>query len=116
MDGRLQLPVIRYLMNRFGRSYVDCITEAGPVGLLAHKQNSVKVREMLRKVRVSVNAHGSRSLAIVAHYDCAGHPFARARQVADLTLALAFLEHTFADLEIIGLWVDHESNIEEIRT
>ena len=35
MDGRVQLPVISYLMERFGVQYVDAITGPGP-GTLFH--------------------------------------------------------------------------------
>ena len=33
MDGRVQLPVIRYLQERFEVPYVDSITEVGPSGV-----------------------------------------------------------------------------------
>jgi len=32
MDGRVQLPVINYLKERFSANYVDMITEPGPNG------------------------------------------------------------------------------------
>ena len=35
IDGRVQLPVITYLQNRFGVKFVDNVTEAGPVGVLS---------------------------------------------------------------------------------
>ncbi len=40
IDGRVQLPVINYLADYFDVDYVDSITEAGPVAILAEKQSS----------------------------------------------------------------------------
>lgn len=35
IDGRVQLPVIRYLQERYGVLYVDVVSESGPVHSLA---------------------------------------------------------------------------------
>lgn len=37
MDGRVQLPVIKYLQDRFKVQYVDTITEPGPNLILAEQ-------------------------------------------------------------------------------
>ena len=44
MDGRVQLPVIYYLKERFGVPYVDVITEPGPVALLSSDPESFSPR------------------------------------------------------------------------
>jgi hypothetical protein len=43
IDGRVQLPVIEFLKNRFGVDFVDCITEAAPVRILAGETNRRQV-------------------------------------------------------------------------
>ena len=35
MDGRVQLPVISYMMDRFGADCVDVISEPGPNRIIA---------------------------------------------------------------------------------
>ncbi|MCK4916316.1 MAG: hypothetical protein KAS89_09095, partial [Candidatus Eisenbacteria sp.] len=71
MDGRVQLPVIRYLQNRFKVLYVDSVTEAGPVRSLAKPADETVSQSILRRVAVS-RKHGSKVVAVVAHDDCAG--------------------------------------------
>ncbi len=39
MDGRVQLPVIKYLQKHFNVDYVDSITEPGPNLILAKQTN-----------------------------------------------------------------------------
>ena len=41
MDGRVQLPVIKYLQKRFNVEYVDSITEAGPNLVLSEHKNYI---------------------------------------------------------------------------
>ena len=38
MDGRVQLPVIRHMKERFNAEYVDSITEPGPNNLFRYLQ------------------------------------------------------------------------------
>lgn len=43
MDGRVQLPVINFLMRRFSVEYVDSVTDAGPVKILAEHTDRVTI-------------------------------------------------------------------------
>ena len=72
IDGRVQLPVIHYLTRRFHVEFVDIVSDTGPVGALAHDPNSERAGSMYRRIDVSIDAHTSQGLAIVAHHDCAG--------------------------------------------
>ncbi len=69
MDGRVQLPVIRYLQNRFAVDYVDSVTEAGPNLLLARRRDADAVASILRRVRLSVERHGSVAINLVGHHE-----------------------------------------------
>ena len=66
MDGRVQLPVIEYLKNKFEADFVDTITEAGPVAILAEKKDSELADSILKRVDISVNKHKSVGIAVVA--------------------------------------------------
>lgn len=114
MDGRIQLPVLDYLRDRFQRPFVDNITIAGPVRILKEQQPAGIVRAVLERLRVSVELHGSRSIAVVAHHDCAGNPVSEARQLAQLKPALAWVKQHYPQCEVIGLWVDHKWQVTEI--
>ncbi len=114
MDGRAQIPVLTYLRKRFDVPYVDSITEAGPVGVLAQGLDSERARSILRRVDVSLQAHGSRALALVAHADCAGNPVTEVQQREQLQEGLAALRGQLPGIEIIGLWVDEDFSVSEV--
>jgi hypothetical protein len=74
IDGRTQLPIINWLSTRFDVEQVDLITEVSPVKELVLDSESAMAASINKRVDVSIRAHDSRGLAIVAHNDCAGNP------------------------------------------
>ncbi|MCK4752137.1 MAG: hypothetical protein KAS75_01730 [Planctomycetes bacterium] len=114
MDGRVQLPVIDYLKDRFKVEYIDSITDAGPVLYLAEKTDSEQTKSILQRIDISINNHKSTGVAIVAHHDCAGNPLDDQTQMGQLQLAANFLLSRYPNVEIIGLWVDSNWSVTEI--
>jgi len=114
MDGRVQLPVIEYLKNRYNVDYVDMITEPGPIAILAEKTNTAIIDSIMYRTDISVNVHGSKLIAIVAHYDCAGNPVDKAQQLIQLEDSVELIKQKFHDTQILGLWVDKHWVVNEI--
>jgi len=114
MDGRVQLPVIAYLRQRFQAEFVDVVTGAGPVAVLSDPQRGAAAGELRRCVTVSVERHQSRGVAVVAHHDCAGNPVSADRQQEQLRAVLPPLRERFAGLPVIGLWVDEDWEVREV--
>ena len=114
MDGRVQLPVIKYLQQYFKAEYVDSITEPGPVLILAEKTNKVIVDSILSRLNISAVTHQSLGIAIVAHHDCAGNPAPKDKQITQLKKAILTIREKYIDLEIIGLWVDDNWHIHKV--
>ena len=114
MDGRVQIPVVNYLKERFGVEYVDMITEPGPNGILAAQEKSALVQSVLDRIDISVNKHGSKHIAVIGHHDCAGNPVDKNRQERDTRKAVEFLQGKFAGIEVIGLWVGPDWTVSEI--
>jgi carbonic anhydrase len=108
MDGRTQLPVNEYLRKQLDVDYVDTITEAGPVRILAEQQDSQAAKTILERVNISVNKHGSKTIALVAHHDCAGNPIDKDRQLGQLKTATQWLSGKYPDVKVLGLWVDSD--------
>jgi hypothetical protein len=113
MDGRVQLPVISYLKRRFLVDYVDMITEPGPVRFLGSDLEAEGSFSILRRVEVSVRAHGSQAIAVVAHDDCAGNPLSENEQREQLERSVALLRERYPSLEVIGLWIDGSWKVRE---
>ncbi len=52
MDGRVQLPVIQYLKDRFNATYVDTITEPGPNAILATQSDDVLLQSINTRIEI----------------------------------------------------------------
>ena len=74
IDGRIQEPIIKYLKDNYNITYVDAITEPGSCKILAENKNKISVNSITEKIKISINKHGSKLIAISGHYDCAGNP------------------------------------------
>jgi len=114
MDGRVQLPVIKYLQERFDVDYVDSITEPGPNLILAQQANINLVESIFNRLKISVNHHGSVGIAVAGHYDCAGNPATKKEQAVHTLDSIRCIKSRYSDLEIIGLWVDENWEVSEL--
>lgn len=106
MDGRTQLSVNEYLRKNYKLDYIDTVTEPGPVKILS--ENNAGVDSIKKRVNISVGAHGSKLIAIVAHYDCAGNPVPKEEQLRQMESALKTVRSWNFDVQCIGLWVDEQ--------
>ena len=114
IDGRVQLPVINYLMGRFEVDYVDSVTEAGPILYLGRKKGSEQRKSILLRTDVSINNHKSTGIAVIAHHDCAGNPVDDHIQIAQLTPAAELLASHYPEVDITGLWLDSNFSVTEV--
>jgi len=114
MDGRVQLPVINYLRERFNVDYVDSITEPGPNLILSKQNDAALVQSILARVNISIEKHFSVAIAIVGHYGCAGNPASKEEQLQHLFVAVRFLRQRYGKIPIISLWVDETWQVNEI--
>jgi hypothetical protein len=114
MDGRVQIPVLNHMREKYGAEYVDTITEPGPNGIIAEGMDVTRVESILKRIDISVHRHESRAMCIVGHHDCAGNPVPKDRQIVQVRKAMKFLKGKYPDVEVIGLWVDENWNPTEI--
>jgi carbonic anhydrase len=112
MDGRVQLPVIKWIMENYNIKYVDMITEARMDGYLADKDSDTK--DILKKVEISINLHESKNIFITGHHDCAGNPIDNTTHKKQITAAVYLIKKLFPDLNIISLWIDDNFRVENI--
>ncbi|HSJ83297.1 MAG TPA: carbonic anhydrase [Acidimicrobiia bacterium] len=113
MDGRIQTRVLDQVMTRFGVRFVDNITSTGAV---QHLDGAVTAtgEGLLRSLAVSVEAHGTTQVAVVAHTQCAGNPVPDSKQKDQLGKAVVTISERFPDLEVIALFFDPNIGFERI--
>ena len=114
MDGRIQLPVAEYIKNKYKVDYVDEITEAGPNKILSENKDAQKINNIRARVDISINGHGSKLIAIVGHYDCAGNLSPKEEQLKHLQKAGQIVGEWSPNVKIIALWVNANWQVEEI--
>lgn len=115
IDGRVQLPVLDYLRSKYGVDYVDNITEAAPVKVLAEHKTEEQVESIRARLKISAGKHGSKHLGIVAHHDCAGNPVDKETQLRQLRKAIETICSWGFKGAVVGLWVDENWLVHEVE-
>ena len=106
MDGRVQDAVKKYMQENYSVDYVDMVTEPGPNKILAENTDKAVIENIKKRVEVSTHHHGSRAIAIVGHFGCAGNPTEKDEQIVHLKKAEETLKSLGFTEEIVLLWVD----------
>lgn len=114
MDGRVQLPVIEYLMKELGADYIDSITEPGPIKILSENKAVSTIESIRKRVSVSVEKHLSRSIAIIGHHDCGGNPAEREEQIEQINESCSLVQKWQPNVQVYGLWVDENWTVHRI--
>ena len=113
MDGRVQDPVNSWMKKTTGADYIDVITEAGPDRIMA--STATASRLILQRILISRDKHGSKDLAVVAHYDCAGNPVAYEKHLTHLKRAAKIMSTWDLGMRIMMLWVDKNWEVELVE-
>ncbi|MCX6004901.1 MAG: hypothetical protein NT082_04440 [Chloroflexi bacterium] len=109
------MPVINWLKRMYSLDYVDMITEPGPDKMLSQGK-AEQVESIKSRVLISVNAHGSDTVLIVAHHDCAGNPVSKEEHIKQVKECIKRIHSWKLPLnKIIGVWINDNWSIEVIE-
>ena len=114
MDGRVQIPVIEWMKQKFNAQFVDMITEPGPDKILS-KETSEMVNSIRNRVLISVEKHGSKVITITGHADCAGNPVSKEIHIEHIQKSIETIKLWNLPVTVIGLWINENWEIEEIN-
>jgi hypothetical protein len=106
MDGMIQTPILDFLMKNYRVRYVDIITEPGPIKYLNGNVNHAVVETIKKRLKISVVAHRSKVIAVSGHFDCAGNPVDRKRQLKQIEGSVRLIKTWGYKIKIIKLWID----------
>ncbi len=111
MDGRVQLPVIHLLKEKYGLDFIDMITEPGPDKLLS-QGTTAQVESIKSRLLISVNAHGSDTVMVAGHHDCAGNPVDREEHIRQIKKCLDIIKSWNLPIKnMLGAWIDDQWEI-----
>lgn len=100
IDGRIQEQVQSCLRRMWDVDEVDVVTTPSPEVAVVTAGDS---HPMWESLAISVRAHGTRQIAVVAHTDCAATTVVPEDLPRQLDLAVAAVRHRHPDLEVVGL-------------
>jgi carbonic anhydrase len=108
MDGRVQDAVKNYMKENYSVDYVDMVTEPGPNKIICNKEecDNAVIDDIKKRVAISVEHHGSKVVAVVGHFGCAGNPVPKEEQIEQLKKCKEAVELFGFPVEVILLWVD----------
>lgn len=112
IDGRTQIPTNDWIRSEFGIDFVDTITAPGMDKLLNSSEREIEA--IKNAVEISVEAHGSDKIFIAGHYDCAGNPVSNEMHAQDIRKALERVSSWNWPVEVIGLWINEDWQIEKL--
>ncbi|MDZ4171653.1 MAG: carbonic anhydrase [Methanobacteriaceae archaeon] len=112
MDGRIQLPVIQWIKKHYEVDFVDMITEPGMDGVLAELNSDIN--DIVTKLEISVDKHGSQYIFIGGHYDCLGHPVDNETHKKDVMVAVERIKKLKSSCKVIGLWISNKLSVQKI--
>ncbi len=115
IDGRTQEPVIDFMKQEYGIDGVDMVTFPGVDGLISSLGNFNTIALIRNAVSISVERHGSRIIAVVGHFDCAGNPGNREHHYAHIRKAVQQVSSWNFDAKIVGFYVNDKWQIEEVN-
>ena len=114
MDGRIQEPIIKYLKHNYNVNYVDTITEPGPCRILSQDKDERSIGSIHDRIKISINKHGSRLIAVSGHHDCAGNPCDNQLHQRQIKESTEYLKRNYPKIEIIGLWVNQDWEVKAV--
>lgn len=108
MDGRIQIPLAKWIKENHSVDYVDAITEPGVDKKVADNSDLESIKA---KVGISINAHKSKLIVVSGHYDCAGNPVSNEEHISQIKKGVEVISSWNLDAKVIGVWVDDSWNI-----
>jgi hypothetical protein len=115
MDGRVQVPAMNWLKEKYALDYIDTITEPGPEKMLTGGKPQ-QVESIKSRVLISVNAHGSETIFIAAHHDCAGNPVSKDEHIKQVRECLKIVRSWKLPVKnVIGAWINENWTVEVIE-
>jgi hypothetical protein len=115
MDGRVQVPAMEWLKQKYGLDYIDTITEPGPEKILS-QGNPVQVESIKSRVLISVNAHGSETIFVAAHHDCAGNPVSKEEHIKQVRECVKIIKSWNLPVKnVVGAWINENWTVETVE-
>ena len=102
IDGRVQLPMINWIKDKYLVDYVDTITAPGIDKVISDGD----IESIKKSVMISVSNHKSSHIVISGHFGCAGNPVSNDEHFTDIEKSVELVKSWNLDAEVVGVWID----------
>ena len=103
------------MKQKYGIDGVDMVTFPGVDGKISSSGNSDVIALIRNAVSISIEKHGSRIIAIIGHFDCAGNPGNKEHHYGHIVKAVVEVSSWNLGAEIVGLYVNDKRQIEQVK-
>ena len=111
IDGRIQIPLAKWIKENYSVDYVDTITEPGVDKTIT--ENSV-FESIKTKVSISINAHKSELIVFSGHYNCAANQVSNEEHIELIKKGIGVISSWNLGAKVVGVWVDDSWNINTV--
>ena len=102
IDGRVQLPMISWIKDRYSVDFVDTITAPGIDKVISDGD----IESIKKSVMISVSNHKSSHIVISGHFGCAGNPVSNDEHFTHIEKSVELVKSWNLDAEVVGVWID----------
>jgi|TARA_Y100000389_G_scaffold146384_1_gene145058 carbonic anhydrase len=102
MDGRVQLPMINLIKEKYSVDFVDTITAPGIDKVIFNGD----IESIKKSVIISVSNHKSSHIVISGHFGCAGNPVSDEEHFTHIKKSVEIVTSWNLGVDVIGVWID----------
>ena len=102
IDGRVQLPMINWIKEKYSVDFVDTITAPG-IDKVIFDGN---IESIKRSVIISISNHKSSHIVISGHFGCAGNPVSEEEHFIHIKKSVDIVNSWNLDADVVGVWID----------
>ena len=111
IDGRIQIPLAKWIKENYSVDYVDAITEPG-VDKNVTKDSIVE--SIKTKARISIHAHKSELIVFSGHYNCAANPVSDEEHIEFIKKGVEVISSWNLGVKVVGVYVDGSWNVKTV--
>ncbi len=111
IDGRIQIPLAKWIKETYSIDFVDVISEPGVDKKVVE---GLDIDSIKHKIGISLTAHKSKLIVVSGHHDCAGNPVSKDVHISQIKKDVESISSWGLDAEVVGVWVDESWNINPV--
>ncbi len=103
IDGRIQLPLAKWIKENYSVDYVDAITEPGVDKNVTRDSITASIKT---KATISIRAHKSELIVFSGHHNCAANPVSAEEHIEFIKKGVDAISSWNLGAKVVGVWVD----------